>query len=181
AVRFPLSMSESHFVTMLQKISGLADVLSCSWGVGPADAPLSTAFSEAIARLARTGGLRGKGLVICVAAGNNNCPVKDLGNTRTYRFRDAVGVIRTYSRAIDRWIAAHTDVITVSAATSRKTRSAYSSWGREICVCAPSDNWDDLGLTSPAGLGILTTDNEGFGPDSDFTRGSRFTDQFGGT
>jgi len=181
AVRFPLSMEEAHFVTMFQKISALADVVSCSWGVGPADAPLSTAFSQALANLARSGGRRGKGLVICVAAGNNNCPVKDLTNTRTYQFRDSLGIIRSYNRAIDRWIAAHPDVLTISASTSRKTRSAYSSWGQEICVCAPSDNWDDLGLTTPLGLGIVTTDNEGVGPGSDFTRGSRFTDQFGGT
>ncbi|MEO8495703.1 MAG: S8 family serine peptidase [Planctomycetota bacterium] len=181
AVRFPLSMEEAHFVTMFQKISALADVVSCSWGVGPADAPLSSAFSDAIANLTRTGGRRNKGLVICVAAGNNNCVVKDLGNSRTYRFRDQFGIIRSYNGPIDRWLAAHPDVITVSASTSRKTRAAYSSWGQQICVCAPSDNWDDLGLTSPPGRGITTTDNEGFGPGSDFTPNSRFTDRFGGT
>jgi subtilisin-like proprotein convertase family protein len=48
-------------------------------------------------------------------------------------------------------------------------------------VCAPSDNWDDLGATNPAGRGITTTDNEGFGVGSDFAEGSRFTNQFGGT
>jgi subtilisin family serine protease len=181
AVRFPLSMEEAHFVTMFQKISALADVVSCSWGVGPTDAPLSSAFSTALAKLSSTGGRRGKGLVICVAAGNNNCPVKDLANTRTYRFRDRSGIIRSYNGPIDRWIAADPNVITVSAATSRKTRSAYSSWGQEISVCAPSDNWDDLGQTSPIGRGITTTDNEGFGPGSDFTPNSRFTDEFGGT
>jgi subtilisin-like proprotein convertase family protein len=181
AVRFPLSMSDAHLVTMFQKISALADVVSCSWGVGPANATMSTAFKDALAQLARTGGRRGKGLVICVAAGNNNCPVKDLANTRTYRFRDRQNIIRSYSGPIDRWIAAHPDVLTISAATSRKTRSAYSSWGKEICVCAPSDNWDDLGLTTPAGRGIMTTDNEGFGAGTDFTPNSRFTERFGGT
>jgi subtilisin family serine protease/subtilisin-like proprotein convertase family protein len=180
AVRFPLAMSDAHFILMFQKISPLADVVSCSWGVGPANAPMSTTFRTAIAALARSGGRRGKGLIICVAAGNNNCPVQDLANTRTYRFRTDFGV-SSYSGPVDRWIAAHPDVITVSASTSRKTRSAYSSWGRQICVCAPSDNWDDLGQTSPAGLGIFTTDNEGAGPGSDFTSGSRFTSRFGGT
>jgi len=34
AVRFPLSMQDAHFITMFQKISALADVVSCSWGVG---------------------------------------------------------------------------------------------------------------------------------------------------
>lgn len=66
---------------------------------------------------------------------------------------------------------------------TRKTRSAYSSWGRQISVCAPSDNWDDLGQLSPppAGRGITATDNEGFGFNSDFTTNSRFTSRFGGT
>lgn len=180
AVRFPLSMSDAHFIVMFQKISPLADVVSCSWGVGPADAPMSTTLRTAVATLARSGGRRGKGLIFCVAAGNNNCPVQDLTNTRTYRFRTQFG-LRSYSGPIDRWIAAHPDVLTISASTSRKTRSAYSSWGRQICVCAPSDNWDDLGESSPAGRGIVTTDNEGAGPGSDFTAGSRFTSRFGGT
>jgi subtilisin-like proprotein convertase family protein/subtilisin family serine protease len=180
AVRFPLDMSDAHFALMFQKLSPIADVVSCSWGYGPANAPMSTALRDVIANLARTGGRRGKGLVICVAAGNNNCPVQDLTNTRTYRYRTEFG-IRSYSGPIDRWLAAHPDVITVSASTSRKTRAAYSSWGKQICVCAPSDNWNDLGGVSPPGRGITTTDNEGFGTGTDFTSGSRFTDDFGGT
>lgn len=181
AVRFPLDMSDAHFILMFQKISPLADVVSCSWGFGPADAPMSLALRSTIATLARSGGRRSKGLIFCVAAGNNNCPVQDLENTRTYRFRNQFGTISSYSGPVDRWIAAHPDVVTVSASTSRKTRAAYSSWGRQICVCAPSDNWDDLRQISPPGLGITTTDNEGFGTDSDFTPGSRFTADFGGT
>lgn len=181
AVRFPLDMDDANFVTLFRKVSSLADVMSCSWGVGPANAPMSTTLKDEIARLTRTGGRRGKGLVICIAAGNNNCPVKDLGNTRIYKYLDRFRRERSYSGPIDRWIAAHPDVCAISASTSRKTRSAYSSWGAEICVCAPSDNWDDLGVTQPPGRGITTTDNEGFGSGSDFTSGSRFTSQFGGT
>lgn len=181
AVRFPLAaMTDAHFITMFEKISALADVVSCSWGVGPADAPMSSTLRSRMASLARTGGRRGKGLVFCIAAGNNNCPVQDLTNTRTYRYLDRA-FVRSYNGRIDRWVAAHPDVITVSASTSRKTRSAYSSWGTHISVCAPSDNWDDLGQSSPTGLGIVTTDNEGAGAGSDFTPGSRFTGEFGGT
>jgi subtilisin-like proprotein convertase family protein len=176
-------MDDGHFITMFRKVSTIADVMSCSWGVGPADAPMSIALKDAITAVAANGGRRGKGLVICVAAGNNNCPVQDLNNTRTYRFRDSFGIIRSYAGPVDRWIAAHPNVITVSASTSRKTRSAYSSWGNQISVCAPSDNWDDLGQLSPPprGRGITTTDNEGAGPNSDFTANSRFTNRFGGT
>ena len=181
AVRFPLSMSDAHFIVMFQKISSLADVVSCSWGVGPANAPMSTTLESAMTALAVSGGRRGKGLIFCIAAGNNNCPVRDLGNTRTYRYLDQFNIVRSYDGPIDRWVAAHPKVITVSASTSRKTRSAYSSWGQQISVCAPSDNWDDLGQSSPPGRGITTTDNENVGPHSDFTSGSRFTDRFGGT
>jgi subtilisin family serine protease len=181
-VRFPLGeMTDAHFIAMFRKISSLADIVSCSWGYGPANAPMSSALTEAITDLAQAGGRRGKGLIFCVAAGNNNCPIRDLDNTQPYRYTDQSGIIRSYSGPIDRWIAAHDAVLTVSATTSNKGRAAYSSWGKEVCVCAPSDNWDDLGQTTPPGLGITTTDNEGFGPRSDFTPNSRFTDSFGGT
>lgn len=181
AVRFPLNFDDAAMIQLFQRISREADVVSCSWGYGPANAPLSQAFSETLSTLARTGGRRGKGLVICVAAGNNNCPVKDLSNTRTYEFIDGFGNRRPYNGPIDRWIAAHPDVITVSACTSLRTRSCYSSWGREIWVCAPTDNWDDLRQIKPRGRGVVTTDNEGFGSGTDFTPGSRYTQQFGGT
>jgi subtilisin-like proprotein convertase family protein/subtilisin family serine protease len=181
AVRFPLaSMTDAHFIAMFEKISPLADVLSCSWGVGPADAPMSSTLKTTLSRLAHSGGRRGRGLVLCIAAGNSNCPVQDLANTHTYRYRTPLG-LRSHSGPIDRWIAAHPDAIVVSASTSRKTRAAYSSWGRHVSVCAPSDNWDDLGETTPRGLSIVTTDNEGAGKGSDFTPGSRFTHGFGGT
>ncbi len=181
AVRFPLSLSDSQLAAMFDRISPQADVVSCSWGYGPANVPMATTLQERIAELAKSGGRRGKGLVFCVAAGNNNCPVQDLDNTRTYRFRDQFGEIRSYAGPIDRWIAAHPDVITVAASTSLKTRAAYSSWGQQINVCAPSNNFDDLQQISVHGRGITTTDNEGVGPSSDFTAGSRFTGRFGGT
>jgi hypothetical protein len=181
AVRFPLNISDSQMAEMFSRISLHADVVSCSWGVGPADAPMSTFLQERISELATSGGRRGRGLVFCVAAGNNNCPVKDLDNTLPYRYVDQFGTIRTYSGPIDRWIAAHPDVITVAASTSLKTRSAYSSWGAEINVCAPSNNFDDLRQINVPGRGITTTDNEGVGPGSDFTDGSRYTGRFGGT
>ncbi|XZE33740.1 S8 family serine peptidase [Pirellulaceae bacterium SH501] len=180
AVRFPLNFNDAQMIKLFEKISREADVLSCSWGVGPADAPMSSALKDTITQLAAVGGKRGVGLVICVAAGNNNCPVRDLANTRTYEYRQS-GIRYTYSGPIDRWIAAHPDVITVSASTSLKTRSCYSSWGKDIDVCAPSDNWDDMGRINPNGLGIFTTDNEGFGSGSDFTAGNRYTPVFGGT
>jgi subtilisin family serine protease len=179
AVRFPLSFDDAAMIQLFERISREADIVSCSWGFGPTNAPLSQTFSDKIATLARTGGRRGKGLVICVAAGNYNCPIKDLDNTTTYQYRHPFLGILSYSGPIDRWIAAHPDVITVSGCTSLKTRSAYSSWGHEICVCAPTNNLHDLTFEKLPGRGVVTTDNEGLG--DDFTQGSRYTEEFGGT
>ncbi len=179
-VRFPLSLTDEQLAKMFTLISPLADVVSCSWGYGPSDRPMSSQLYETIEKIAATGGRRGKGLVICVAAGNNNCPIKDLTNTKTYKYLRN-GFVLSHSGPIDRWLAAHPDVITVSASTSLKTRAAYSSWGRELSVCAPSNNFDDLQRFTPRGLGIVTTDNEGFGEGSDFEIGLRYTSRFGGT
>ncbi|MCP3995441.1 MAG: S8 family serine peptidase [bacterium] len=181
AVRFPLTITDAQLASMFEKISSDADVVSCSWGYGPADVPMASTLRDKITQLVKTGGRRGKGLVFCVAAGNNNCPIKDLANTEVYEYLDANRVKRTHSGPIDRWVAAHPDVITVTASTSEKKRSAYSSWGAEVNVCAPSNNFDDLAQFQPPGRGVWTTDNEGFGPGSDFTLGSRYTGKFGGT
>ncbi|MEN8132943.1 MAG: S8 family serine peptidase [Pseudomonadota bacterium] len=180
-VRFPLALSDAQLARMFERISPLADIVSCSWGYGPANAPMASVLHDKVSELAEHGGKRGKGLVICVAAGNNNCPVKELANTDTYEYRNSFGSISSYSGPIDRWLAAHQDVITVSAITSENKRSAYSSWGNEINVCAPSNNFHDLDIFSVPGRGIWTTDNEGFGEGTDFTSGSRFTGSFGGT
>lgn len=179
AVRFPLEFDDAAMIQLFQRISREADIVSCSWGVGPAEEPLSQTFFDVISDLVRNGGRRGKGLVICVAAGNHNCPIKDLDNTLTYQyFHPWFGII-PYSGPVDRWIAAHPDVITVSGCTSLKTRAAYSSWGREISVCAPTNNFYDLTNEKLPGRGIVTTDNETMG--EDFTPNSRYTDRFGGT
>ena len=184
AVRFPLGeFTDADFVEMFRLISKQADVMSCSWGYPPGNFPMSTALANAITDVTTNGGRRGKGLVVCVAAGNNNCPVKDPNTQKAvYKYFDGNRILRSYKGPVDRWIAAHPNVMTISASTSIKKRAAYSSWGVNISVCAPSDNWDDLERELTPGLvgrGITTTDNERWG--QGFTRGSIFTDQFGGT
>lgn len=181
AVRLPLWLTDFQFLKMFRRISAQADVVSCSWGMGPGHQPLSTGLRKGISNLARHGGRRGKGLVFCVAAGNHNCPVQDLGNTTRYDFFDRYGRFRSYRSTIDRWLAAHDEVITVSATTSLKRRSGYSSWGTSINVCAPSSNGDDLRRGLGRGLKVCTIDNEGFGQRTDLSPGSAYTTKFGGT
>ncbi|MEM9821077.1 MAG: S8 family serine peptidase, partial [Bacteroidota bacterium] len=67
-----------------------------------------------------------------------------------------------------------------SASTSQNRKAAYSNWGKEISVCAPSDNWHPIDQQAfVPGRGIWTTDNETIGVG--FTDNSRYTGNFGGT
>lgn len=76
--------------------------------------------------------------------------------------------------------AVHPDVVAVAASTSLNTHAAYSNWGKEIGVYAPSDNFHphDPYQFVP-GRGVWTTDNEAYG--EGFTAHSRYTGKFGGT
>lgn len=94
-------------------INNGADVISCSWGTVDHNFQLSAAKMAAIARAARDG-RKGKGCVICYAAGN-----------------EGVNYVNFY--------AAHPDVICVAASTSEDEHADYSNTGREVTICAPSN------------------------------------------
>ncbi|MEZ4714694.1 MAG: S8 family serine peptidase [Caldilineaceae bacterium] len=119
--------------------------------------------------------------MICFAAGNYNAPlaVKDELSQVTWLDYNA-GIHRVTFGEIHNGFAAHPDVIAVAASTSLNRHAAYSNWGPEISVCAPSNNFHPLffGAFVP-GQGIWTTDNEAFGVD--YQPGSRYTGRFGGT
>jgi subtilisin-like proprotein convertase family protein len=82
-------------------------------------------------------------------------------------------------------------VITVAASTSLNRKAAYSNWGPEVSVCAPSNNappgvgLPGLGYVSTPpevtsatpGLGVLTTDRLGSAGYDE----THYTDTFGGT
>ena len=162
-----------------------ASVISCSWGASAVYFPLSLR-QRAVMNRAATEGRDGKGCVILFAAGNANRPINGTINER--------GWIKNVLRGNTKWLngfALHPDVITVSAATSMNKKAAYSNWGRNISVCAPSNNalpgmwFQETGFiyTQPSirqpvyGRGMLTTDQLGTaGYDK-----SNFTSNFGGT
>jgi subtilisin-like proprotein convertase family protein len=157
-----------------------AAVISNSWGPGSINFPLSIRQEQVISRAAREG-RNGKGCVILFAAGNANRPINAV-------VRES-GWPNDVLRGRVRWLngyAAHPDVITVSACTSENKKSAYSSWGKEISICAPSNNAHPVfgeGITHPgintvfSGRGITTTDRVGpLGYSS-----SDYTTTFGGT
>jgi subtilisin family serine protease len=162
-----------------------AAVISCSWGPSAVYYPLSLRQKAAITRAA-TAGRNGKGCVIVFAAGNANRPTNGTVNESGWERNTISGATK--------WLGgftAHPDVITVSACTSLNKKAAYSNWGAEISVCAPSNNappglgLPDLGyvytppqVTVPLrGLGVFTTDRVG---EDGYDR-SNFTSTFGGT
>jgi subtilisin family serine protease len=162
-----------------------ASVISCSWGASAVYFPLSLRQRAAIARAANKG-RNGKGCVILFAAGNANRPIEGTINERNWPKNFLAGNTNWLSG-----FAVHTDVIAVAASTSLNKKAAYSNWGKNIAVCAPSNNappgmwFQEKGFmeTQPAiatslnGLGMFTTDQLGAaGYDAgDFTR------NFGGT
>ncbi|MEC4805031.1 MAG: S8 family serine peptidase [Jaaginema sp. PMC 1079.18] len=162
-----------------------ASVISCSWGAATIYFPLSLRQRAAINRAA-TQGRDGKGCVVVFAAGNSNRPV----NGTIYERRWYNELLKGPTQWLSGF-AAHPDAIAVAACTSLNQKSAYSNWGAQISVCAPSNNappgvwFPDTGYvyTAPPisaklpGQGILTSDRLGklgYAPE-DYTR------TFGGT
>ena len=157
-----------------------AAVMCNSWGPAAINFPLSLRQSNAISRCAREG-RNGRGVMIFFAAGNSNRPIDGIVNETGWPGNQLEGPVQWKDG-----FATHPDVIAVSASTSLGRKSAYSSWGNEISVCAPSNNGHPGIGVSPTyprifgplpGRGIFTTDRVGpAGYDS-----SDFTDNFGGT
>ncbi|MDB9442301.1 S8 family serine peptidase [Sphaerospermopsis kisseleviana CS-549] len=162
-----------------------ASVISCSWGASAVYFPLSLRQKAAINRAA-TQGRNGKGCVIVFAAGNANRPIDGTINEQNWPKNILQGKTAWLSG-----FAVHPDVIAVSASTSLNKKAAYSNWGENISVCAPSNNappgmwFQETGFvytqptinTSLLGLGMFTTDQlgaAGYNP-------GNFTNNFGGT
>jgi subtilisin family serine protease len=178
-IRFPLSADDNMLFDIFERASQYAHVVSCSWGPVPVNAPLSALQDAQMRRIHRSGGPDGKGCLVCFAAGNYNAPVKDLDNN-SFTWRHPSQGLKTTRGAIVNGYAAHPDVVAVSASTSLNRKAAYSNWGAEVTLCAPSDNWNPLNQQERLpGRGIWTADNEdsGYG----FAPGSRYTGMFGGT
>ncbi|RZM74854.1 S8 family serine peptidase [Leptolyngbya iicbica] len=162
-----------------------AAVISCSWSPAAIKYPLSLRQRLALTQAA-TQGRDGKGCVIVFSAGNANRPVHGTVTERDWP-RNAV-------RGRTEWLsgfAVHPDVITVSACTSLNGKSAYSNWGRDVAVAAPSNNGHptvslpETGsiktgppiTTATPGRGMVTSDRTGTaGYDRD-----AYTNTFGGT
>lgn len=178
-IRFDLAADDNLLWEIFDYASKKADVISCSWGPVPVYAPLSSLLYNQFKEISESGGPRGNGALICFAAGNFNAPLNDPDNQSFEWRHPSYGVMKT-TRAILNGNASHPNILAVSASNSQNIKSAYSNWGDEISVCAPSDNWHPIDpQRRMPGRGIWTTDNEATG--LGFTSNSRYTGNFGGT
>jgi subtilisin family serine protease len=105
-------------------------VVSCSWSAEAKVYALPERIAHAISRCTREG-RGGKGCVVVFAAGNSSVNVNDPPNSQN-------------------GFATHPDVIVVSASTSRDAYADYSSFGKEVSVCAPSGGF--------GGWNVITSD-----------------------
>lgn len=178
-VRMPLHVPDHVLVDIFTYTGHYADVIVCGWGPPPVYAPMSSLLAETLSHLARHGGPRRNGCVICVAAGNGNAPIDDPENASFVWRHPAHGLLITTGPILNGY-ATHPDVIAVAASTSLNRKAAYSNWGRAISVSAPSNNAHPLYPDLPvAGRGIWTTANEQY---TLGLAGSRYAaGQFGGT
>ncbi|MEL6636147.1 MAG: S8 family serine peptidase [Bacteroidota bacterium] len=178
-IRFPLSADDNLLWDIFDHAGRHADVISCSWGPPPVFDPMSSLLRRKFSSITESGGPTGKGALICFAAGNFNAPLRDDDN-RSFTWRHPHYGLLENKRRILNGYCVHEDVVAVAASTSQNRKSLYSNWGKEVNVCAPSDNWNPLDqLLKVPGRGIWTTDNERFG--RGFSANSIYTGQFGGT
>jgi subtilisin family serine protease len=180
-VRFSLSAADDLLVDIFMDTAGHADVISCSWGPPPVYNPLPSVLNELFNEMTTTGGPHGLGVVLVFAAGNFDAPLNHGGFSKGFEWLDYnTGKARKTTGRILNGFAAHPRVIAAAASTSLNRHAAYSNWGEEISIAAPSNNFHPLNLNEYVpGRGIWTIDNERYG--LGFTRESSFTGDFGGT
>ena len=159
-------------IQIFEETAAYADVICCSWSPPPVYAPLSESLYRTLSNITTNGGPRKKGAVICFSSSNYNAPVSDAGNKQFFWFDKPTGSFKITRGPILNGYAAHPSVITVSASTSFNKKAVYSNWGREISVCAPSNNFHPLVQESrvKGRRDVWTTDNN-----------KGYTGTFGGT
>jgi subtilisin family serine protease len=175
---------EDLIIKCFEKVGKIAHVISFSNSPLPENMKSGnnkSFLSEKLSEVARFGGPTGKGCVVCVSAGNNQVPINGkieedgfvfhLDNGNPQKLDKGETIVNLY--------AANPDVIAVTASTSTGTIAAYTNFGNEVSVCAPSSNWNPAkGMTKLTAAGIYTTASS----DGDQVDGNgSYSDNFGGT
>jgi subtilisin-like proprotein convertase family protein len=172
-----LYISSSRMLKVLDYLAGRADIVSNSWGTVPVNV-WPAIVVDRIRQLALTGGPRGKGILFCWAAGNEDCPINadtdiDVPYTHGVEVQGGALVwvgVQT-ARHFENNLVGIPGVMHVAACASTAQRSHYSNYGPGIGISAPSSNSHTYYRMLVHGLGITTTTGAT----------GAVTDSFGGT
>lgn len=163
-----LYIGESRFITVLRTIGDKIDIMSNSWGpAGPSKSSWNQTVRNMISNFATTGGRRGKGIIFCWAAGNENCPINT--STSIPVPYDSGWQASPSAPSGRKWVGVKTstnfendlvdipNVMFVGALSSSAQRSHYSRYGEGLSICAPSSNRHMYHRLTLRGIGITTT------------------------
>ncbi len=173
-----LFIGDTRMLNVLEYIEDKVDILSCSWNNVPKSS-LGRDIQDNIAKLARTGGRRGRGILFLWAAGNENCPIQHTSSAEV-PYTDG---IKCTEKTVDGkclkaiWEGVESSkefcnilvgtpgVMHVAAISSTAQRSHYSNYGTGISICAPSSNGHTYGRLTLNGLDITTTEKDSVTPE----------------
>jgi N-acetyl-anhydromuramyl-L-alanine amidase AmpD len=159
-IGFGPTAAQVDLLEVFRYVSRHADVVNCSFGTGPSSFDrFDPGFRQAITELTRTGGRRGKGLVMVFSAGNDDAPTFLPGAQN----RNGVRFVRSTAfgsqlaevpagRSVFSGYPMTRGVIVVGAMTSLRRKSGYSSWGPHLTVTAPSNNMHYIMSFIPQGV-----------------------------
>lgn len=145
-VGFGLKIGQTDLHDVFRHVSQHADIVNCSFGLPPQSHDIThRALRKELTEFARTGGRRGKGLVIVFSAANHDAPtfLPAKKNKNGVRYVDMKKrTIREISKGHNVYSGFPTTegVIVVGAMSSRKRKAGYSNWGPHLTVTAPSHN-----------------------------------------
>lgn len=143
----------------LKTASDSADVVNCSFSSPPgATDSLDVqallqhpGFVEGVEEFTASGGRNHNGLVVVIAAGNDDAPLHLSAEQNTNGVKFARGttagvVPGNLPQGIELSVAFSQlpGVVVVGAVTSLKRKAGYSNWGRDLTIVAPSDNGHNI-------------------------------------
>ena len=168
----PDSPKTSELCRIFLAIRDKADVISCSFAPEFGTTAITLTLENLIEKIAKSEGRRRKGCVICFAAGNGNLPLDEVVTNPKFFVNFEPDQVFETVRVINPY-ASHKEVIAVAASTAKNKKALYSNWGKEVWVCAPSDDITPTGTSIRPS--VTTTSSMG-------NLGKRlYTNKFGGT
>jgi subtilisin-like proprotein convertase family protein len=154
-IGFGPTASSVDMLEVFRFVAARADVVNCSFGLPPTSFdPLPRPFRDALTELTRTGGRRGKGLVMVFSAANDDAPtfLEGARNVNGVRFVSGATIRQIPAgRTVYSGYPLTEGLVVVAAMSSRKRKAGYSSWGPHITVAAPSNNLHYIPAFTPPG------------------------------